>query len=330
VSRPRRGHLLAAREGGVRVGVALVLVLMLAQTLAGGCNRAGKPSIPGDQVPIADGPRPLPPYAEVARAVNARADRLELYWAFVLLKVWYVGEQGEDEVEQLEGDLHVVRPARISLILQKLGVNAAALGANDRYYWWMDLAADEPVASIGTHAMADPDRLSDFGVPVHPLDLLELLGLSPIAQEPPATADVGVPMGYTRGGRLLIVRAPARWGVREYWLDPETYEPRRAVLRRGIGQPPALTAELSEYQPFDDGTDAPPVRVPKYVLVDVPQLEARVRIRMVAPQAGGRRPDERAFQLADLLARFGVTRRRDLDEVHRRPPPAGSPAGASP
>lgn len=296
---------------------------MLVLACGAGCNCASRPDLPlrpgdGSKIDLS-----TIEYAKVASAMNERAARLERFWAATITTVWYIGEEGEDEVEQLDGDLHIVQPDKIALSLQKVGVDGAALGANERFYWYMDLLADDPIASIGTHAKADPDRLAGLGVPVHPLDLLLLLGFSKVPEEP---MNPEQPLRLSADGGHVVLSAPARWGLVEYMLDPETYEPVRVTIRRGPKLPPVLTADRQGTVLFDDrlNPELPDVRVPERVLIDVPQLDARVRIRLLGAQSSKRRPDERAFDLGESLSRYGVRLKRDLDVVHARRSSEGS------
>jgi len=258
-------------------------------------------------------------YEQVAATMNERAERLERFWAATITTVWYIGREGEDEVDQLDGDLHIVQPDKIALSLRKIGVDGAALGANERFYWYMELLADDPIAMIGTHAKADPDRLAGLGVPVHPLDLLLLLGFSSVPAEP---MNPEQPLRLSPMGSHIVLSAPARWGIVEYKLDPDTLEPVRVEIRRDLKLPPVLTADMLDGTvPFDDriNRELPDVRIPLRVLIDVPELDARVQIRFEGAQSSKRRPDERAFDLGDSLSRHGVRLKRDLDVMHARP-----------
>ncbi len=290
---------------------------MLALLCVAGCNCASKPN-----------PGPLPvraidlsqySYEQVAAAMNERASRLERFYAATLTKVWYIGKEGQDEVEQLDGDLHIVQPDHIALSMRKIGVDVAALGANKRYYWYMDLLADDPVAMIGTHGKADPDQLAGLGVPVHPLDLLLLLGFSKVPEEP---MDPERPLRLSPKGGNIVLSAPARWGIVEYTLDPDTLEPVRIEIRRDPKRPPVLTADMLDGTvPFDDrfNRELPEVQIPKRVVIDVPELDARVQIRFTVARSSRRQPDERAFDLGESMARNGVSVSRDLDVMHARP-----------
>ncbi|MEQ9096968.1 MAG: hypothetical protein RIE32_11980 [Phycisphaerales bacterium] len=290
---------------------------LLVLAITAGCNCAGRPVPPGpldgERIELADYS-----YEEVAAAMNERAKRLQRFWAATITKVWYVGEQGENEVEQLDGDLHIVQPDQIALSLRKVGVNAAALGANKRFYWYVDLLADDPVALIGTHAKADPDRLSQLGVPVHPLDLLLLLGFSQVPSEP---MNPEIPLRLSPTGTRLILTAPARWGIVEYTVDPKTFEPDRIAIRRDPKANPVLTANMLDGNvPFDDrvNRELPEIQIRERVLIDVPELDAFVQIRFLGAQSSRRRPDERAFDLGETLSRYGVRLKRDLDVEHAR------------
>ncbi len=242
----------------------VLAVSMLVLVCAAGCNCASKPDGP---LPL-DGGRAVDlskfDYAQVATAMNERAGRLERFWAATLTRVWYIGKEGENEVEQLDGDLHIVQPDKIALSLQKLGIDGAALGANERFYWYMDLMADDPIAFIGTHEKADPDRLAHLGVPVHPLDLLILLGFSRVPDEP---MNPQQPLNLSPNGGHIVLTAPARWGIVEYSLDPETLEPVRVTIRRAPKLPPVLTADMKGTVLFNDriNLDLDAVRSPARV-----------------------------------------------------------------
>jgi len=290
----------------------VLAVLLLGCMAAAGCSCTSRP----DPIELTGRPLDLSEhrYEDVALAMNARAERLERLWAATIVKVWYIGQEGEEQVEQLDGDLHIIQPTNIAMSLTKVGVDGAALGANERFYWYIDLLAEDPIASIGTHARAHPDRLSELGVPVHPLDLLLLLGFSKVPEAPFAE------LRESRNGGYLVVAAPAAWGIVEYTVDPETYEPLRVTIRRAPGQPPVLTADMQGWLDFQDRLNpgASQVRIPQRVFIDVPELDARVSIRFLEPQVSRRRPDARAFDLGDTLSRYGVRLRRDLDVVHER------------
>lgn len=296
---------------------ALTYLLLMVFCVAG-CNCASRPPVPG---PLGGRKIDLSAYTyeQVASAMNERAARLERFWASTVTTVWYIGQEGQDEVEQLDGDLHIVQPDKIALSLRKIGVNGAALGANERFYWYIDLMADDPIAMIGTHAKADPDRLSDLGVPVHPLDLLLLLGFSSVPAEP---MNPEQPLKLSAKGTHVVLSAPARWGVVEYILDPDTLEPVRVEIRRNPKVPPVLTADMLDGTvPFEDrvNRELPDVPIPFRVLIDVPEVDARVQIRFEGAQSSRRQPDERAFDLGDSLSRYGVRLKRDLDVMHARP-----------
>lgn len=292
-------------------------IVLLAVICVAGCNCAGRPPQPGplqgEQINLEDYT-----YEQVATAMNQRAERLQRFWAATITKVWYIGEQGENEVEQLDGELHIVQPNRIALSLRKISVDGAALGANERFYWYIDLLADDPIASIGTHAKADPDRLANLGVPVHPLDLLLLLGFSSVPESPMNPEE---PLRLSTLGTRLILTAPARWGIVEYTIDPADFELDRIEIRRAPGAEPALTAYMLDgYVPFNDRSNRElgEIRIRERVLIDVPNLEAQVQIRFLDAQSSRRRPDERAFDLGETLSRYGVRLKRDLDVVHAR------------
>jgi len=199
-------------------------------------------------------------HVEIARAHNERAARLERLWARAAVQMRYTDRDGRRRSEQGEGHLQIVQPAGLALSVGKVGETLFWLGSDDERFWWFELGEDSR-ASVALHENALAPCLGDAALPVHPLDLLDLLGVTPI----PATSDRAPLVGP--GGRL-VVDAPARAGARRLFFDPETLRPVRVELWRSGEREPAVVAALSEDERVD---------LPATPGVD-PRVASRVRV----------------------------------------------------
>lgn len=283
------------------IGVPLAALLALA-----GCAGQDRPAglEPGARV-IDRGPPP--PYEEVASVYNSRADQLGRIRSYSTVRLWYTDEQGREQQEQVEALLMLSQPRRMFLRIDKISDDQALLGSDETRYWWIDLS--ERKAWIGTHALASPDRLAEFALPVHPLDFIEMLGVRPL----PASA-ASEPR-WSEDGRFLVVDAPAHAGSRRLWLDPgegesPVFEPARIQLFDRSGAP-VLTAELLKYaSPQEVG-----VRVPTEYLFEVEGTDTVIRMR--PKYHAPRRIPEQVFDLERQLARYriGAESRISLDDA---------------
>ncbi len=199
-------------------------------------------------------------------------------------------------------------PSSTALRLDKAGVNAAYLGSNDFAYWWLDLSGSEPVALAGTHLKAARDDAADFGLPVHPLEFIELLGVLPVPPQPHSPEAIG----WTPDGRTLVLSTPSRWGVRRFLLDPSTFEPIAIELLDGRGVL-AVGAALSDFRPaFVEGKPGTSVRVPTKVELLIPGDDTKVLLVLASPRVP-LKINPKAFQLSGLIESYGVRRFIDQD-----------------
>ncbi len=215
----------------------------------------------------------------------------------------YRDPEGRRHREQGEGHLQLVRDAdQLALSVGKLGETYVYLGSNASEYWWLDLT-EQHRAWVGRH-----DRVSgpgQAGVPVHPLDLMDVLGVRPL----PAGAGQSASVGWSADGRLLGVTLPARWGQRRTWLDPDTFEPVRVELLDRSGAA-ALTARLWDYK----AVAAPPgmvsgvagPRIATSIDLEVPATETRIELRLFDPANRRGYPKAAAFDLAALLNAYAI------------------------
>lgn len=250
---------------------------------------------------------PPPAWAELREAYNDRADKLDRLWAQTVVRVRTIDDQGRRREDQGEGYLQIIRPDRVSLSLGKLVDRMYFfLGSNEEWYWWLDtLDRDEQFAIVGRHELASREKAAELGVPVHPLDLLELIGITPLPQEGPEPV-------WSADGRLEVA-LPGRWGTRRLLIDPLEMRPLAIELRSEDGAL-AARAELDSYTTVrSDGPGANP-SIPRRIFIDLPQIDAEVTLDVSRPQSVRSRPRDIAFDLDELLDRQRIERIRLLDE----------------
>lgn len=215
---------------------------------------------------------------------------------------------GNRRTEQGEGYLQVIRPNHVLLSVGSyVDRMYFYLGSNDQLYWWVDSMKDHArEAAVGRLELATRERAAQLGVPVHPLDLLELIGVTTLPES-------GGEVRWVDRGRAIEVTAPARWGIRRLQLDPVMFEPTRIellddagnmVARAEIALPVAVTIEGSGHRP----------RIAGRVRIALPTLEAEVTIDIHSPETTSRRPRLQAFDLLSLLESLRIDQIYSLDE----------------
>ena len=203
-----------------------------------------------------------PTYAEIATAHNERASRLPRLWARAAVRMQYTDDDGDRRREQGEGHLQIIAPARLALSVGKVGEVLFWLGSDDHRFWWFDLSENSR-ASVARHENVLLPCVSEIALPVHPLDLLDLLAL----REIPATGPAPV---LDPEGRA-VVDFPTPAGARRVFFDTDTMYPARVELWWRGEASPAIIAELEEYERVD---------LPSVPGVD-PRLASRVTITHV-------------------------------------------------
>lgn len=280
----------------------LALVGALAATLAGGCTidelGSGRPS--------GAAARGEPPaYEDIAEAYNRRVDGLERLWAHAVVRVEGEDAQGKALREQAEGHLQVVLPDRLALSMGKVGKPLLQLGCDESRYWWFDALANEPVGLVGRHELATPRKSAALGLPVHPLDLIELIGMTPL---PAGDRTVG----WSKDGTLAVFNVPARWGSRWVWVDPQTLEPMKIAL---ADESLAILAEaeLSHYEIVrieGDATRRPMIAT--RAVIRTPAFDGFARITLSDPR--NRTISNVPFDFEGLQQRYGVAEPVDVDD----------------
>lgn len=279
--------------------LALLLLVPALAGCRGAGERADRPEAPA---------RPPPPLAAIVESYNARAGLLSQVWSRLTLRVEATDEDGSKRVENTEGYLQFVQPSRVSLMVNKLGETYLVLGCDEERYWWMSLT-DERTALVGRHDRATPERAAEFGIPMHPLDMLDLMAVRPVeAGSASASWD----------GPLVRLTLPARsdsWGPRQVWLEGDAYTPVRARVLDAAGATVA-ESELRDHGPITVRQGATPPRLARTVLIIVPPRQARVRMQLM--DADNRTPRPEVFDLWELIKRHRIGAERVLDLDRRR------------
>lgn len=275
--------------------LSLLVALLAVGVGLGGCCAGGPRTATLE--PIERGAAPA--YEEVAARYNERVEDVGLIWARATTRIWYTDEEGQEQSEQADGTLQHVAPHDLALDVTRFGKTYALLGANDEHYWWIDLGGDERTAIVGRHDDTTPEAAARAGLPVHPLDLLAIIGARPLAPESGAGE-----VWWTDDGHRLMVASQARWGRIVLALDPETYEPQAVEMqRRGRA---AVSSELGDYMPYVLRSEPSDVRMPGEVMVYAHESGARMRMSLHDYHATSRRPVRAAFDLERELQRHRI------------------------
>lgn len=298
----------------MRAACGMLIALM---AIAGGCAAESSGYRPPYKVEYAK-PRKAPvPYAQIVRNYNPRVQSLERLRAPITLVVDSPGETDGRRTDQVEGSFQFMRPSSVALRLDKVGETLAYLGSNDAEYWWIELK-DGKRAQVGSHALATPRSAARFGVPVHPLDLIDLMGVLPLPESPK-----GVRTRWTDDGNEIAVILPARgagWGERRIYIDPATWRPTRTEILDARAAIVAY-AELSRYlQVAVRGEpNSPAMLASRYELV-IPIEDTNVTVTVASPENPKERLRLGGFNLQALLDSYGVTDVERIDEPAKEHP----------
>lgn len=253
---------------------------------------------------------PLPTYQAIARSYNARVAGVERLWARSVVRFWYPDAEGEEQVEQVEGNFQFARPDRVFLSFKKLGETYAVLGSNADMLWWIELG-DERVAWVGDQASGARRSSEEAGIPVHPAHLIELLGVLPLPEEAP-----GADVSWSADGAAIEValapdQAHASMGVR-YRLDPGTLRPARIELVDDGGRA-VVAAELAKFEPVarPAGERAGPIAT--LIEASLDGGRRRMKLWLYDPESTPTRPRDAAFDLDAVLRQYRVERVEPMD-----------------
>lgn len=277
--------------------LALVMASMLSACKSGPGTRGNDGTVT---------PGPAPAYAEAAARFNDVVTSYDHLWTPVALRVRYRdNESGNMTEDLLDGHFQAIAPDRVALRIDKLSETYAYLGCDADRYWWIDVKAGSAI--VGTHVNATPAALADFDIPVHPLDLIALLGIVPVD-----------PMGYgatrwSTDGASLGILTRARFGNKLVWVDPETYEPRaveitdengRTTLRSTITRPERIPI---------DGDRESRARIATQYDVTFEGSDFALGVRLQEPQNRRERMRPAAFNMDTVLKTYRVKDIIDVD-----------------
>jgi len=158
--------------------VIVLFTLAVAALLIGGCESS----------PTTDG---KPPAVEVSAQQlierhNARAQRLDQLHAYGVIELWWTDDAGR-HYEQADAELWIDQPSRTALRVNKAGEVFLWLGSNNRSWWLFDLLS-EPTTLVTGELEAAAQPVIEGAAPVHPLTLLDLMGITTARLEENAEA----------------------------------------------------------------------------------------------------------------------------------------------
>lgn len=274
-----------------------------------GCASTSKQPETGSRITR---PGPAPTLDSIAKAQNARVDGLTSLWARHTLRVSGELADAKLEKEEAEGHFQLILPRKVAVTVTKVGETYFYLGSNDELYWWLDLT-EAKQGYFGRHALATPTTVDRFGIPVHPLDLIELMAITPIDQTLLAKSGVVSPPRWSSDGQLVWYDMPARNATKRVLVDPKSLLPLFVELLDGSGKV-IVRAELSGYLdiPSRSKPTARP-RIPTRIAIEVPRSDLKILINLYDPET--RTPKAVAFDFAHLAQRaYPVNRLIDLDK----------------
>ncbi len=143
-----------------------------------GCEQEGRPDL--DSVNVLPHGEP-PSYAQVAAAQNERIALVKRYWVSHTFRLEWE-EDGETRVESGEGNLVFIPPNQVALTLSKLGEILFWAGCDAERYW-LFVGGGDSEAYIARNENAFHPRCEALPLPIHPHDLIELMGLMPFPTE---------------------------------------------------------------------------------------------------------------------------------------------------
>ena len=317
------GHARSRSLSGLVRGTLIVAATIVAMSGLAACNQSKRDSLgPSSDAQTSPGAtrqvsKPLPKFEVLAARYNERVRGLESLRTPVGLIIDAEDQDGKSQREQVEGNLSLVQPRYVVMRLDKIGQTLFQLGSNPEHYWWIDLSGEEKVALVGTHAKARSDTAARFGVPVHPLDLIELLAITPLETE---GARPG--MRWSPDGKQIILTVPGRWAGRRLWITPENGQATRVELLNMRGDV-EVRARLEKYQiAAIRGDTITQPRIATKLFIEVPRNRVNVELNIVEPENPGDRVRMTAFDLERQKDNLGVERVVDLDTP---PEPAVKP-----
>jgi len=321
-------------------------VVCIAATSTLGCASVSKPS-------VIERDSPPPNYSVVAARHNERVNRLSRIWARAVVELEYLDEKERRRREQGEGHLQIRRPGGVALDVGKLGQTYLWLGADDQRYWLFDLQ-DERELFVGRHENIGKACNRPLGLPAHPLEMVALLGVTPMSMEagmttgetpvppkkamtdgasvaPEKSAERGT-TAWSRDGRWIVVERSLRRGCERMFFDPQSFVPTRIELYPPTdADEPEVVAELHDYEQVTlRGVPGYFPMIASRVLIRHPESQTQITLHLSAMNDGmsRNRLSDEVFDLPSLMEAFSPTQVTALDRDCEYPAlPAAELAG---
>jgi hypothetical protein len=299
--------------------------LLAAALLMSGCNGPAAPEGMSAKTEAIVRAEPPPPYATVARVYNQRVRGLERLWARASVRLTAVDSAGERVDETADGNLQYILPSRVALAISKLGEVYLYVGSNEDRYWWIDRGARPYIARVGLHDAFGSQVARGERLPIAPLDLVELFGVTPL---PAIGPDSIASTFWSPDGKYIGVALQTPKRRTWLWLDALTAEPIRIEVASGAGRE-LVIATLGEYGPVRmRGSTDPGPRMAGLLQVTIPARKIDVVMKLSDAENRGGDMREGPYQIENLLKVYNVERVVDLDQpgAAAEPPPAARPA----
>ena len=267
--------------------------LAMALMMIGGCCLNSGQRLPSG---------PPPGAQEVTEGFNRQIANLDRLWSRTTVRIVTTDESGAKRTEQGEGYLQAILPDMISLSVGKyIDRQYILLGSSAEDYWWFDMSKDDDRrALVGKTEFVTPALAMEFGAPVHPLDLVDLLAFLPLDPE----AFTSPAWAVAPDGRVVIMmestasRGP-QWGARRIMLDPTLFVPVRVELIDRYGDLVASN-DLRQHETVNSMV-APQPRIAMVHRIELPTIGASISMSLTAAERSDRRPVPRFFDLRTLL-----------------------------
>jgi uncharacterized RDD family membrane protein YckC len=273
------------------LGAAVVLLLTMQGCI--GQNKENQEDVRRDQ--------PLPKAGDLIAVHNQNVEKLDRLWARTELRLQGVDQDGNDLDETAEGHFQFIRPGRVSLTVNKVGETYFCLGSNEIFYWWMDLRKPRS-ALMGEIAKATPKTVERFGVPVHPLDLIDLVGIMPIEAE---DAEAGT-LAWSADGNQAELLVQGRWGPRVFSFSSPGSKLTGVRLLDASGKIVCESRiERTERVTFRDDPSVI-AEAPVRMVISIPASSMQVTIVMHDPQNRGTAMKDAAFKPDLLLKAYNI------------------------
>lgn len=245
---------------------------------------------------------PAPAYTALRDGYNARVGRLEKLQCPVTILATTHDKNGKPDTSQAEGFLVVERPWKLALRVDKAGQTLAYLGANEENIWSFDLTQDTKVAYITTREEARGGRLGGMWA-LDPSVLMDLLGVMPLPED---EGELVRAVDWAPNGRAarLIRRVDGQFVVMD--LSPSSFALVSAMVVRSDGSVIARAAYSSDGEVEVRGDRISRPRMAEAIVVDLPEWDQKIRLRLVDAQNPAERLRSQAFDLERLLSSYGI------------------------